>query len=460
MPENPEPKSFIHPAAHSAFDSRGESLIPQFESVPDAILRPRPEADAFVPEIPVAHTLTTEQIQDFRIRIGNSRVLQVGNGGVALFDSAHVAFTELARDIQRQRNVASRVHLETVEDELWNWCAKRYQGLAGDPLSKYLEGRFPALIQMREMLVPLWEPYIQGEMKLGPVRLVELSGLTIANWRSSTLDGVTDPNAATSLDEFFLRAHGHAAVVTAIEADIEMAEVVALKNAETAAIVLRLFDPFSFGPGRVSSVIPFGQENRAEEIFFRVEQGKVKSWSYGQQTPRPYEWRIGTVEKERLRVEGRLEQVATLMFAEQKSELQMKIADAITLFGKGALRSEAADRLVYILPAIESLLLRSNTEPIQANGAERLAAITAFHPEERRDVMKRFRNIYGHRSEFLHHGKTPEISDDELFLFLIDVQTMLLNAVATTEVLETKQEFLDHIDRARTTYPPLPFPTK
>jgi hypothetical protein len=63
---------------------------------------------------------------------------------------------------------------------------------------------------------------------------------------------------------------------------------------------------------------------------------------------------------------------------------------------------------LFVLVALESLLLRDGTEAIQGNLAERLAFLAGPSFDERKVIVETTRTVYRLRSNFVHHGKAVE----------------------------------------------------
>ncbi len=53
------------------------------------------------------------------------------------------------------------------------------------------------------------------------------------------------------------------------------------------------------------------------------------------------------------------------------------------------------------------MLLKDGNEPIQQNLGERMAFLIGRNYQERMDVVRNVRDVYGIRSAFVHHGQTP-----------------------------------------------------
>jgi hypothetical protein len=100
---------------------------------------------------------------------------------------------------------------------------------------------------------------------------------------------------------------------------------------------------------------------------------------------------------------------------------------------------------MHALVAVESLLLKNSTEPIQARLGQRIARLTASTLEERRQARDDFEEGYTLRSKFVHHrAKLEEVdlANRILVLCLSAVDVVMRMTLRFT----TKAALLDHLD--------------
>ena len=109
---------------------------------------------------------------------------------------------------------------------------------------------------------------------------------------------------------------------------------------------------------------------------------------------------------------------------------------------------ELSDKLVYILVALESLLLKNENEPIQQNIAERMAFVVGQTVDERKSVVKLVKEIYGLRSRFIHHGNT--IDDIEtLGKFMLHAFVFFINISLNINNFNTKELFIESLEEMK-----------
>ena len=103
-----------------------------------------------------------------------------------------------------------------------------------------------------------------------------------------------------------------------------------------------------------------------------------------------------------------LEILSDLLIKDNKSQFEKVSLEAFFIYSRCTTVKDPADKLVYILVALESLFLKNNTEPIQQNLAERIAFLIEKTVEGRMKIIKEVKNAYEIRSSFVHHGASIE----------------------------------------------------
>ena len=137
--------------------------------------------------------------------------------------------------------------------------------------------------------------------------------------------------------------------------------------------------------------------------------------------------------------------LSDIVVKEKRTEFESLILNTSLLYSKAAFTAEPLEKLVYVLSALESTLLKNESEPIQQNLAERLAIFTSHELVERKAIIKTIRSVYGLRSRYLHHGNTTDELED-ISEFLYYVWIFYVKLLGQSQSFNNKKEFLDAID--------------
>lgn len=143
-----------------------------------------------------------------------------------------------------------------------------------------------------------------------------------------------------------------------------------------------------------------------------------------------------------------LEVIDNLLQQDIKNEFQEKVLDSLLLYSKSSLAKDPSDRLVYILVALESILLKNENEPIMQNVRERIAFFMGTSLLERKSIISRFNKAYSLRSKFIHHG---HCIDDLKVLeeIMIDACMFFQQLVLTVNNFTTKEQFINKIEEIK-----------
>ncbi len=330
---------------------------------------------------------------------------------LAISQSGMQAFTQLVDQVAGHKDLRDLCSAEYVESCLIAWLPQEQLGsqhrLWGDVLSENLRRD----VALRRILVPLEGLAIDREFSIGSVRF----GFFTSDYLERMYAQVQSRGAAEQdfqlLRKKYDRYQGVVYACYECVAEPSRAKERALQEVEDVLALLRFFYP---GALDVRSHCPVGRMGflaRHHAHFFLERDGDVDRISHEARR-----WGIDMDltrgELERLMSDG-LGTVDALLRAADRTDLQGRVLDAIALFSAGLLSPAIEHRLIHALVAMESLFLKTNTEPVMGSLAPRVAHVAGKTVEERRAIVSDLRQVYGLRSNFVHHGRpvAPEAID-------------------------------------------------
>ena len=220
----------------------------------------------------------------------------------------------------------------------------------------------------------------------------------------------------------------------------------ALRESERAVSALGLYHVAATTIPEVTSYCALlGRENDEETVHLEVEGGRIVKESHQSYGGRILNFHLSDEEVSKNKSSYGFNNVSELLALERRSNFQEALLDAILLYSRSTREKDLAGRLVYLFSAIESILLRNNTETIQQNVGERMAFIVANTMEKRRAVIRNLKAVYGLRSRFVHHGHTID-ELDTLRTFMLDAWVLFLELAKSSHRFETKDQFIDHLE--------------
>lgn len=155
-------------------------------------------------------------------------------------------------------------------------------------------------------------------------------------------------------------------------------------------------------------------------------------------------WRLNRVTIEKYRQAG-IDNISILIRKNDRTNFEEIVLNALLIFSKASLTSDPIEKTIYTITAIESILLKNNTESIQQNLSERLAIVQGGSLEERKRIINNIKTIYKFRSSYIHHG---EIKSDlyEVEFFMNESWKFIISIFSYLARFKTKEEFINWID--------------
>lgn len=442
----------IHKDAEANFDAKGESLISLIEEISQ-----KSQSDKNFPsELHVKQHVTEKDIIEYHPSIiSNGYGEEIGfyffheRKRYGILDENYKIILKLVESISKQSDLSSKVSQETIKNTIFDWIKKRCIGVMNQDLTTFIIDQASAKISVKEIWLPIRFLQIEETFIVGRISFKTISKKMIENLLAQCIED--RPEKETEFKEMFekhiRKFQGYAAATLLIEAESNRADEICLEETRKAVSLLRIFHPASFHPKVTSSYNIWGSELNDRASILLLEEGK---FFYLNDRPLGKSRSIERIDKETIKVsmEAGLKILSDLLVSKTLSQFQKIVLDALFIYARSATAKDPADKLVYILVALESLFLRNNTEPIQQNLAERIAFLIEGTIESRRKLIRDVREVYTIRSSFVHHGAT--IDDfDTLSRFMLHAWRAITAIISATVTISTKDEFIDQLDNRK-----------
>jgi len=445
----------IHPNAGLSFNERAVRLLDSAERQDKFDPDEDPEFQVDRPE-PVL-TITEEEIRG-RIFIEKVNPLTGEHGDIGITLAKKVAYfrgesaaelRSLVRSIASCGALRGRVGEPFVRHILFEWIADSFDGKADAQLVALIEDRVQESVRECEVWLPIANLYVESPVTLGRVTFRTITAKFLEErerqWRfSAQEDEIPAWNERLRKDRQELQ--GLAAGVVQIEAEPEFAIEQSLALVEEATALLRVCHPGSSVWSSTSHCVPLGSE-RAESFWAHVlSNGRVISEVRRSRWPFENPWRLSD---EYVSEAGLyLAPLQALLRAQTPSAFQETVKNSLLLYSRTTIAKEIADKLVYCLTALESLLLRNANESIQQNVGERFAFILSAQSSERAALARLIKDAYGLRSRYLHHGYKPD-ETDILRDFCHESWLFFMRLPALHDLFEDRAQLLDEVERLK-----------
>ncbi len=441
----------LHPEAARALDERGNEILSKVISVTRQQERPS-FASQRVPamvitEADIIGRVTMQRVDEFKREVtalhfeGHDPIGVVGLEGEAVKE-----LDKLAQLAQKYLHASTSVSLRFIRDTLINWLQQKFRAEVAESLSEFLLSRITKAVTLRTILIPIANLCLEEDLPFGPVEFKVITAEMVDSWYDSFRAGAPDDTA--SFDEHFNRirqeTQGLAAVSLTVEADEEYACEQCLEKAEQAVALLRVIHPVNTSPHTALYVRPLGSENLESYHAYRYESGVFKGRRGHARWPFPSFWEIPKEEHRQKLLQNLIAVFAT----ERRADFQQRLFDALIIYSRNNLAKEPYEKLIFCLVAVESMLLKDPSEPIQDNIGERMAYILGNTVQERLEIESLVKQVYGIRSKFIHHGQRPT-DMDVLARFMEKVWALFFHWILNQSAIQKKDEMIEGLRRLK-----------
>lgn len=452
----------LHPGARTNFDAKAEALLSALKSIPDSDVPPvpdptPPDSKPFAKYLP-DHAIQENQ-QSFRDGEGNLIARSFTHGGMITgfqYEGYH-ALRRLAEAMQRTGSLRDVVSTASLDELIFVWARDRVAGSTTAPMSDYVLERVAARLASYEAVFPLFRVQLAEPVQIGRVTLRTLTGTDFQRWESTLrhregdkAGGLTESPLWQARKEL----QGFATAVLTLRGVPERAIEVGRKKAEEAVAMLRLFSPAILSPVARSFCALSGRENLEATKYLLIRSDLTEIlWGADADTETDFVWRIHAERLQLIRREV-LDALVTALFEEEPTAFAEEVKSALVLYSQSALKPTPADKLLTVLIPLESLLLKSQTEPIIDHIAVRLALAVGQTLDERKRIVKVAKDAYALRSAYVHHRKSIEKIDDldTLREFMIYAWRFFLGLGAEAGSYQERAEYLESLDDLKLTY--------
>ncbi len=352
----------------------------------------------------------------------------------------------LAEKIAKSKEIQNLVSESFILDEIFTWLCETLERKRSDSISDFISVRCDEVIDDHEIYVPLCRTYSSVDFTIGDVEFKSVSKTLLDIWFAKKPSGDQAMEQRFKTFENDTRATFQATLAACIKVRGEKtaATKYALEKALSAVALLRFLSKANWTSKIRSFALPLGMEKSAGWHAFHMHDGAIRELSSLSINEGPHEWAI---DESRATMPNLLESLSELAQS-QESEFRKTLFESMLIYSRNTTTIDPADKLVFILVALESMLLRDASEPIQGNLGERMAFLIGKSLEERKDVVSVVKKTYAMRSKFIHHGQG--IDDLELFdRFLLYAWVTFSNLLGARTNFKTRLELLSKLDELK-----------
>jgi hypothetical protein len=352
----------------------------------------------------------------------------------------------LAERFAKSKELLGLVSETFILDQIFDWLCKTLEGKQSDSITTFICARCNEAIKENEYYIPLCRTYSSVDFTIGDVEFKSISKQFLDGWfPSKPLDDPEMERRVRALEnDTRAKFQAMLAACVKIRAEEKAASDQALDKALKATALLRFLSSANWTSKIRSFAMPFGMENSLGWHRFCLRNGAIVQLCSASIQQGPYEW---VIDESRAQLVGVLESLSDLAKS-QKTEFRANLYDAMLIYSRNSTTVDAADKLVFILVALEAMLLKDSSEPIQGNLGERMAFLVGGSLEERKKIVSAVKKTYAMRSKFIHHGQS--IDDLEIFdTFLFYAWSSFLKMINLRDTFAGRLDLLAKLDEMK-----------
>jgi hypothetical protein len=348
----------------------------------------------------------------------------------------------LADKMANSKELRGLVTESFILDQLFNWLRETLERKRSDSIGEFVSRCCDSAIADHEIWIPVYKAYSSADLTIGDVEFKPITRDLLDLWfNRPSSDPLMQERVKQFEHETRSKHQGSLAVCVKLRAQKEKASQLAIEKALTAIALLRFLSPANWSCGVKSYALPFGMENVESWCSFEMLDGRIKSIETKAVNEGPDVWIVDGMRARFPDILGLLSALAS----PGDTEFHRTLFEAVLIYSRNSTTTDPASKLVFILVALESVLLKDSSEPIQGNLGERMAFIIGSTLEERREIVRTVKKTYGMRSEFIHHGQSPD--DIEIFQrFLGYAWSCLLQLLRLRDKFTSRIELLGQLD--------------
>lgn len=370
---------------------------------------------------------------------------------IGLEEIGYQELVKLAESMQRIPVLSRYVSVGSMEEYVFEWLETSYLGRTKKDMVETVLKKLEESVRENEIWIPVPNVIISKSIRIGRIELRTVTKTLMDQWEADwNRHNIEDSKEIEQLfRKYRKRYQGRAAAFVKIVAEENRAEELAFSEAQRSISVLRYFDPALQDPNTTSYCGLDGRYLVPKTFSISTENVRRPKFHGGFHGTPPIPWILTPPYIATIRSNG-LDILSRVLSSDDRTSFQEGVLNAILIYTRSALESEPVDKLIYILAALESILLRKRDRSISQNVRERMAMYIGDSLKDSKMLVSDFKKVYSLRSDFLHYGLKRE-EEEILRRFMGNTWLLFNNVLLDIDKYETKIKFIQELDDRRLT---------
>lgn len=385
-----------------------------------------------------------EKIIDFRGVSQACFFYSETKGMIGLFGPDHDELLRLVKRVSSHKIFSEILSEEFIYDCAIDWLRMASQAQpAGSSLDfvGFLESACAKSVSTHEVWLPFPGASIPFPIQIGKVWFRKVTKSMLDEMATRVSAGTGDSTPA-NLDSLRKIAQGTTAACITVHAEPSKANQIVTAETEASIAIFRLACPALLTPHKWAPVSPEFIDSRGGRLSMIVRDGNIERTFRAFPSELMLDWSISPAEARHFQLTQW--QFGHALLTANRNDFQEQLLGALVHYSKSMLKPEVSERLMYVVTALESLLILKS-EPIVQNLSERLAILTSTNVADRLSVLQLIKRVYDVRSRFVH-AALPVAEMEQLAEFFLKAWSTFFFILNNHNLWKTKAEFLNFID--------------
>jgi hypothetical protein len=442
----------IHPNATENFNKKADHLLTFIRDIePSNVHSPsfEPETHSAI-QIDGSMLLNTpkysvnKDVNNYTIRLYLNSELSIG-----ILEDGCLKLRKLLEELYKIKDIKCKVSIKTLETILCTWITAKFHDPSYCEFCEFLKVYVEKIIGDYEIVIPINFLHIEKSFALGKVNFRPFSKKSIDELLEGAVtqaqDSLQKDLVRKLFDQNIRQFQGYAVATILLQAEPARAYEIAIEETNTALSMLRIFSSSTREPLSYYSAAVWGSSNISKGYLIALKEGNLNQMFSKTLDRRPMSEYLNNQAIDDLYLAG-LSILDKLLGLSKRNPFQETLLATLILYSRSAILKDIADKLVYILVALESIFLRNSSEPIQQNLGERIAFLIGDSLEKRKRIIKVTRETYTLRSRFVHHGHSIDDDLETMREFMQYAWQAIVSLIHQSNSVSTVDALLDMLD--------------
>lgn len=351
-------------------------------------------------------------------------------------------FKKLVKTVHKSKEINDLVTLGFLEEVMFEWVIQVYSTKqAGKNLSDYI------IESVKESLVN--QVYCFPVVNLEIASVINIGRVQIKHFTKEDFDQLSESYKGEGESPYEVIREEYQGMVVAslpVHGEPNRGEEIALRECLLAMDVFKICSPTLQVP---DLKLNFDIDIRAkQQKEARVIAHPLNSLDPFEVTLKNLSVPIPINPEYRQNIKPYFDVLSSFIKQPKDNELTSLILNAIKNFADALSNNDLNKRIVEIFSVFESLILPSESAPIQDSLVKYGTKIITKDTNERIFLKGLIKEMYGVRSAMVHHGKRKEIDLTKLTNLQIALMRLILNLISMNQTHEKKESIIKEIDDA------------